>query len=155
MTPPFHIRSAVASDAETIAGFNIAMATEVEKKTIPVSVAVPGVTAVLDDPLKGFYLLAESNGVPVASLMITYEWSDWSNAVYWWVQSVYVVPERRRQGVYAAMYGHVLDIARQAGNVCGIRLYVFDENDRAQRTYEALGMERARYTIFEGSVGAP
>jgi ribosomal protein S18 acetylase RimI-like enzyme len=81
--------------------------------------------------------------------MITYEWSDWRNGVFWWIQSVYVLPEFRGQGVFRALYRHVEHLAREAGTVCGIRLYVENENGRAQTTYEKCGMKRAGYVIYE------
>jgi ribosomal protein S18 acetylase RimI-like enzyme len=83
--------------------------------------------------------------------MLTYEWSDWRNGDWWWIQSVYVAPEYRRQGVYAALYAHVLAGARANPGVCGLRLYVERDNTGAQRTYEALGMEDAGYRMYEAA----
>lgn len=146
------IRKAVPADAETIARFNAVMAVETENITIPDEIALPGAAAVFDDPGLGFYLIAESEGDLAGSLMITYEWSDWSNEMYWWIQSVYVTPVHRRRGVYTALYDHTVDMARRAGNVRGIKLYVFYGNEEAQKTYEALGMHRSEHHIYEAAV---
>lgn len=146
------VRRAVREDAGTIASFNAVMAVETEGITIPDEVAHPGAEAVFDDPSLGFYLVAETDGAIVGSLMITYEWSDWSNALYWWIQSVYVSSEHRRRGVYRALHNGVLELAREAGNVRAIKLYVFEDNERAKSTYESMGMERAHHAIYEMAV---
>jgi ribosomal protein S18 acetylase RimI-like enzyme len=81
--------------------------------------------------------------------MVTYEWSDWRNGTFWWIQSVYVPEASRRTGVYRSLYARVLEMAREAGGVCGVRLYVETANARAQATYAALGMQRAHYELYE------
>ena len=143
------LREATASDAEVIAAFNAAMARETEGIALDRDRLAAGVRAVLDDRSKGFYLVAESQGEVVAQTLITYEWSDWRNGVFWWIQSVYVKPDFRGQGVFTRIYEHVAGLARESGNVCGLRLYVEHENERAQRTYERLGMRRTVYHMYE------
>lgn len=143
------IRRAVSTDAEVIAANNRAMALETEGKALDPATSLRGVARALADPEKGFYLLAERAGQVVGQLMITFEWSDWRDGTFWWIQSVYVAPEARRSGVYRALYEHLLVMARETPCICGIRLYVESENTRAQRTYAALGMQRARYDLFE------
>lgn len=150
MNQPFVIRKAVPEDAPAIARFNIAMAMETESKTLKPEEIEPGVRGLFDKPEYGFYLVAETEAGGVAgSLMITFEWSDWRNGVIWWIQSVYVMPEHRRKGVYRAMYSHVKTLASRQADVCGIRLYVEKENRTAQRTYSTLGMEETHYRVFE------
>jgi len=147
------IRYARADDAEPIADGNLAMALETEGKRLDPDTVRRGVQAVLDDPAKGFYLVAEhrerEDRRVVGQLMITYEWSDWRNANYWWVQSVYVAPAARRAGVFRGLFTHLADQARRAPSVCGLRLYVERENLAAQATYAALGMRHARYHLYE------
>lgn len=152
MNNPFQIRLASPADAETIAAFNSAMSIETEDIALPPENALLGASAGLDDPSLGFYLIAETDGELAGSLMITYEWSDWSNAMYWWIQSVYVAPEQRRQGVYKTLYDRVIAMAQEAGNVRGIKLYVFYGNEGAQATYESLGMHRSEHHIYEAAV---
>ena len=143
------IRKAAADDAEPIAEFNIAMAMETEQKKLERDRIEPGVKALFDHPEYGFYLVAESGDEIIGSLMVTKEWSDWRNGLFWWIQSVYVIPEFRRKGVYRAMYEKVKQLADQAENVCGFRLYVEKENTIAQQTYLSLGMEETHYKMFE------
>ena len=82
-------------------------------------------------------------------MMITYEWSDWRNSTFWWIQSVWVEPKFRRKGVFRALYQAAEERARQQGNVCGLRLYVESNNTRAAETYTKLGMKRTVYEMFE------
>jgi ribosomal protein S18 acetylase RimI-like enzyme len=145
----FTTRAGRPDDAELLAGFNQAMAVETEGKLLDGEIAAAGVRAALERPENGNYLIAEHDGTPVGSLMVTTEWSDWRNGFFWWVQSVYVVPEFRKQGVYRSLYAHVRIHAKSQPDVCGIRLYVENENLGAQKTYERLGMEQTGYRLYE------
>nr|WP_240922366.1 GNAT family N-acetyltransferase [Oleiagrimonas sp. C23AA] len=129
------------------------MAMETEGKPLAAETLTRGVQRVLDQPQRGFYLIAELDGAPVGGLMVTYEWSDWRDGDFWWIQSVYVAPEARRRGVFRALYGEVQTRARRAGAV-GLRLYVETENTRAQATYAGLGMARCHYHMYEAEFGA-
>jgi len=143
------IRRAAVDDAETLARFNEAMAAETEDKTLDPDTVRAGVRAVFDKPEQAFYLVAERDGEVVGSLMITTEWSDWRNADFWWIQSVYVRPEARRTGVYTALYRDVRRRARDTEGVCGLRLYVERDNAAAQAAYEELGMDEPPYRMYE------
>lgn len=142
------IRIASRDDIAHIAQWNTAMAWETEQKALSPAVIGRGVTAVFDEPRRGFYLVAERAGEPVGCLLVTYEWSDWRAGDFWWIQSVYVVESARREGVFRSLYDDAKQRAGQAGAV-GLRLYVETENQRAQRTYAGLGMERCHYFMYE------
>lgn len=146
---PVRVRVAVAGDAATLAGFNRAMALETEARVLETEHLLPGVEAVLRDPSHGFFVVAEAEGGVVGALLITYEWSDWRNGRFWWIQSVYVRPGYRRRGIYRKLYEFVRARARAAGGVAGFRLYVERENVDAQRTYAALGMSETAYRMYE------
>jgi ribosomal protein S18 acetylase RimI-like enzyme len=144
------IRAALPADHEFLAHGNEAMALETEHRTLDPQVVRRGVAAALADPAHGRYFVAEdASGRPVGQLMVTYEWSDWRNGQFWWIQSVYVLPEYRRRGVFRALYGHVDTLARRSPGVCGLRLYVEADNVNAQRTYERCGMVDAGYRVME------
>lgn len=145
------VRAAGRGDIAHIAAWNLAMAWETERKRLDPAVLERGVTAVFDEPRRGFYLVAERDGVPVGCLLVTFEWSDWRGGDFYWIQSVYVVEEARRGGVFRALYDAVAARARAAGAV-GVRLYVETENERAQRTYAGLGMERCHYFMYEAAL---
>jgi GNAT superfamily N-acetyltransferase len=143
------VRAAKPDDAPTIAEYNRRMAFETEKLELDAAVLARGVARALADPAKARYWVAESGGQVAGQLMITLEWSDWRDGWIWWIQSVYVAPEARRHGVLAALYAHVREAARAAGDVRAIRLYVEQENQIAHRAYERLGMQRTHYLVYE------
>lgn len=146
---PLFVRPAELADLDTVAAFNVALARETESLALDLATVRRGVAAVFADPAKGSYRVATQDGAVVGQLMLTKEWSDWRCGWWWWIQSVYVSAEARRGGVYRALHQSVLDDAARAGDVRGVRLYVEQENARAQRTYEAMGMARGKYLIYE------
>lgn len=149
MPESIQIRRAEPPDAAFIVESNIAMALETEDMALAEDVVRPGVAAVLADASLGFYVVAKIGGELAGQLMVTFEWSDWRNGLWWWVQSVYVRPGYRRRGVYSALHRHVADEARTAGGVCGLRLYVEQENAVAQQVYRSLDMHATRYHMYE------
>jgi len=142
------IRKATPEDADVIVDFQQKMARETEHMTLVHEIINKGVNAVFTDSTRGQYWVAEDNGKVVASLLITYEWSDWRNSNVWWLQSVYVLPAFRRTGIFRSMYQYIKDEAYKCG-VAGLRLYVETNNSRAQKTYETLGMKSEHYTMYE------
>lgn len=147
--PNLRIRTAVITDTPFLAEHNHSLAAETENIQLDRGRLRRGVQAILADPGKGKYFVVEDAGKIVAQLLLTYEWSDWRDGVFWWIQSVYVHPDYRRQGVFRLLYEHVLTEARQHDNVCGLRLYVERENERAKQTYDSLGMGQAAYDMYE------
>ncbi|MDM7922349.1 MAG: GNAT family N-acetyltransferase [Pyrinomonadaceae bacterium] len=143
------IRMARPEDARAMVDFNQKMALETEGKQLETETLSAGVNAVFGDPKKGFYVVGESEGSIVGGLMVTYEWSDWRNGWFWWIQSVYIVPEARGTGLYTRLYDFVKQKAAEHGGVCGFRLYVEKENEHAQRVYEKVGMEKTYYLMYE------
>lgn len=146
---PLTIRPAARADVPHLVDWNAAMAQETEAKWLDRHVLARGVEGVFDDPRRGFYLVAEREGVAVGSLMVTFEWSDWRCGDFWWIQSVYVRPEYRRRGVYRRMYAYLRKLAANDRAVVGFRLYVERNNRRAQSTYRASGMGRTHYLVYE------
>lgn len=142
------IRLATVDDSDAIAGFQIAMALETEGKTLDPAIVHAAVEAVFEDEAKGFYLVAQQGGEVCASLLITYEWSDWRNSILWYIQSVYVLPEHRGQGIFRALYNSVYELAQEQ-DVMFIRLYVEVDNHAAQKVYESLGMKRMPYYMYD------
>ena len=147
-----NIRIATAADAASLVAFNQAMALETEGKELAGDKISSGVAAVFGDEKKGFYVVAEDGNDIVGGLMVTYEWSDWRHAWFWWIQSVYILPEMRGQKIYRRMYDFVKAQAAAASNVCGFRLYVETDNTNAQKVYDAVGMSRSHYVMYEEEV---
>ena len=143
------IRRATPADAPVLVAFNAAIAWETEHKRLDPAVLAAGVGAVLADPARGFYTVAERGGEVVGQMMITYEWSDWRNGWFWWIQSVYVAEIARREGVFRVLYRAIEQRAAADPSVIGLRLYFEAENARAQATYRALGMSDTAYGMME------
>ena len=143
------VRPATLTDTEFLVRGNARMALETEGLSLDIERLRAGVRAVFDDPTRGFYLIAEASGEPAGQMMITYEWSDWRNGVFWWIQSVYTAPELRGRGIFKALYARVEALAKEKGGVCGLRLYVEAHNGRAQATYLRCGMRETAYRMFE------
>lgn len=142
------VRAAASGDVDRIVRYNRAMARETEDRELDPGVVRAGVEALLADPRRGTYWIAERDGEVAGQALVTTEWSDWRNAEIWWIQSVYVEPGHRRGGVYRALHRHVRERAREEG-AAGLRLYVDRGNRRARSVYAELGMEEARYVMYE------
>lgn len=143
------IRQGIRTDAETIARFNVALAKETEHFDLDERRTLRGVNGMFDDHSRGFYLVALNENTIVGQLMITYEWSDWRNGVFWWIQSVYVLKEFRGQKVFRSLFERVIAMAKEHGNVCGIRLYAEKGNTSAHAVYAKLGMTVTDYDLLE------
>jgi GNAT superfamily N-acetyltransferase len=147
------VRPALQEDLDTLVRFSTAMARETEGRRLEQTRLRQGTQAVLDSPARGFYLVAEladrSPRRVVGQLLVTFEWSDWRNAVFWWIQSVYVDPAWRRRGVYRTLHRAILERAKRRGDVCGVRLYVERENKAAKAVYARVGLETSSYHMFE------
>ena len=135
-----NVRLARPEDAAMIASFSAAMALETEGRHLDRDRLHHGTIALLHSPDRGFFLVAELEQADdrrlLGQLMITYEWSDWRNGVFWWIQSVYVDPAWRRQGVFRRMHETVMASAKTSQKVCGVRLYVEENNSAAQAVYQ-------------------
>jgi ribosomal protein S18 acetylase RimI-like enzyme len=148
-----NIRDAKPSDAGVIADFNNRLAEETESRSLAQDLIGPGVEALLSDQTKGRYWVAELDDKIIGQIAVSYEWSDWRNGMLWWIQSVYIHSSQRRKGVYSKLYRHVESLAQTDENVIGIRLYLEKDNERAQSTYEKLGMGMTNYRIMQTLFG--
>ena len=143
------VRIATLNDVESIVDFQLKMASETEGIKLHEPTVLKGVTAVISDKSKGQYYVTEINGKIIASLLTTYEWSDWRNGTILWIQSVYVLYEYRRKGIYRNMYSHLKQLVMENDNLNGIRLYADKSNLPAHKTYLKLGMSPDHYVTFE------
>ena len=136
-----------------IADFNARLAWETEHRQLDLGRLTQSVAALLADPAKGTYFVAESpadgTNAVTGQLLITYEWSDWRNGTFWWIQSVYVRKESRGRGIFRALFEHVKKLAQQREDVCGLRLYMEAGNIVARKAYARLGMKPTEYELFE------
>lgn len=150
-----NIRRATMSDLHTVVTFNAALARETENRTLNVQILQSGVEALLQDPSKGWYAVAETSRdcghlVVVGQILVTFEWSDWRNGNFWWLQSVYVHPDYRQKGIFRQLYDYVhTQTHMNPGNICGLRLYVEGTNYEAQQAYANLGFQQTAYHMYE------
>ncbi len=155
------IRPATLEDLDVLTRFSAAMALETEQRRLDLTRLRQGTQAVIDQPDRGQYYVADlrqdalADTVIVGQLLITYEWSDWRNAQFWWIQSVYVHPDWRRKGIYRSMHRTIVHLARSRADVCGIRLYVEGDNTIAKRVYERVGLSPSTYRIYESDFILP
>lgn len=143
------IRLGKVEDAKAIIEFNRAMAREIEDQELSLEKVTAGVHGIFENPALGFYVVAERGARIAGSLMVTFEWSDWRDGMFWWIQSVYVRPEFRRQGIYRRLYEFVKEKGGEEEKVCGFRLYTARTNRVAQKVYETLGMTEIEYIMYE------
>jgi ribosomal protein S18 acetylase RimI-like enzyme len=149
------IRRATLADWPTVVCFNAALASETEQRILNSQVLQSGVQALLKDPGKGWYAVAElslakAHPLVIGQILVTFEWSDWRNGNFWWLQSLYVHPDHRQQGVFRQIYDYVLAQAQSNGEaVCGLRLYVEEHNHQAKKAYANLGFQKTMYHMYE------
>lgn len=153
MSDSLRVRDATVADIAFLADGNAAMARETEHRRLDRDLLERGIAAVFAQPRRGFYLVCERAGEPLGCLLVTYEWSDWRNGEWWWLQSVYVMPAARRMGVFRALHAETLRRMLATPDAIGVRLYVERDNRRAQATYAGLGMAETAYRLYEAGRG--
>lgn len=144
-----NIRKAVPDDIPVIVDFQQKMAYETEQITLDDSVLSSGVKNVFSDHSLGFYLIVENENKIIASMLLTPEWSDWRNSLFLWIQSLYVLPDFRKKGVFKLLYNYVKTMVSQSDKYSGIKLYVDQDNKKAQEAYSKVGMEASHYHLYE------
>jgi GNAT superfamily N-acetyltransferase len=149
------IRRATMSDLNTIVSFNMALARETEHRVLDVRVLESGVEALLGNSGKGWYAVAEKSLdgrqlIVVGQILVTFEWSDWRNGSFWWLQSVYVHPDHRQASIFRQLYEYVQGQAHlNQEPICGFRLYVEEKNHQAHQVYANLGFQKTAYHMYE------
>ena len=147
--PEIVVRQATLDDSTILSQFNMSMAEETEGRQLDQTTVNAGVKQLFRVSRQGFYLMAEVGGSARGSFMITYEWSDWRNGLFWWIQSVYVVPAARRSGVFTSLYQYGKKMGQDDNAACGLRLYMEKDNLPARAVYMAMGMDTTPYQVFE------
>ncbi len=149
MSPELMIRSPTLADAAVIVDFNCRLALESEGRALIPETISTGVQAVLEGRAESEYFLAEMENRVIGQMMLTREWSDWRNGWFYWIQSVYVDPAYRRQGVFKRLYLDAVARVEARADTVGLRLYVETHNRDALKTYERLGMVPTGYEVLE------
>ncbi len=144
----YSIRRAIAADLETLVDFTLEEAREAEGREQAIDSVRCGVRTGLEDPSLATYWVAESaDGRVVASTSAVREWSNFNGGYYWWIQSMFIVPEHRGRGLVGRLLDTVAEAARAAG-ARDLRLYAHESNGRALEAYRRCGFSVAPYTIM-------
>ena len=142
------IREACESDLPSLVEYNLALARETENLDLNKDTLRLGIQNSF--ALQGcHYFVAETEGNVVGQTMITSEWSDWRNGTIWWMQSVYVHPSYRKQGVFSKIFKHIETIAKKKSTIQSLRLYVMKNNQAGLKTYQSVGMNNSGYLVYE------
>jgi ribosomal protein S18 acetylase RimI-like enzyme len=148
MAPQINIREAEEGDFVILVENNKALADETESIQLNADVLREGIANALKRQECNYFVAVISEKV-VGQTMITHEWSDWRNCIIWWIQSVYVHPAYRKQGIFRALFKHIENLAQINPQVKAIRLYVMHNNNSGKETYQSLGMNDSGYIVFE------
>ena len=143
------VRIATRDDAKEIAKFNVLFAKETVNKNVSLAMTTEGVHQVFAKFHNGFYLIATINNEIVGMTMITREWSDWNNGAFYCIQSIFVTDHAHEKEIHDAILDKAKTLAKDHYDVCGIRLYVHQDDTTTQKAYEVLGLEKTKYRIFE------
>lgn len=142
------VRKATIEDLSTLVDFTSEEAKEADGNIKDLKRLAKGVKAALEDhSIAMYWILVDQESKPVGSISALKEWSDWNAGYYWWIQSIYIVPEQRGQGHITALLNTVeKEMKKQNG--LELRLYVHQDNNRAIRAYEKEGFEKSPYEIM-------
>jgi GNAT superfamily N-acetyltransferase len=92
--------------------------------------------------------VAESaEGRLAGAISVVREWSNFHGGHYWWIQSLFIVPEHRGRGLLEHLLDHVAEVAKENGAL-DLRLYAHKGNLRALQAYRRCGFEEAPYAIM-------
>lgn len=149
MISKFQFREANPTDGESIVNFQLAMALETEDLALDEETCKLGVAEVFKNSARGKYHVVQHESKVIASLLIVPEWSDWRNGEVWWIHSVYVLPEFRKEKVFTQFYEYVKSKVQESPNLRGLRLYVDKKNEIAQKVYQRIGMNNQHYELYE------
>jgi GNAT superfamily N-acetyltransferase len=146
------VRRAQLSDLEMLASFAVQEAKEAEGIELsPENVRHGILTALENDFLGRFWVLTRENEELLGNVSVIREWSNWRGGYYWWIQSLFVLPEFRGAGLMQILIDIVKDAAQRGGAI-DLRLYVHGKNERAIKAYQKAGFTESAYRIMRMSV---
>jgi GNAT superfamily N-acetyltransferase len=146
------VRRAELSDLEVLVSFAVQEAKEAEGIELSPENVHRGISAALaNDSLGRFWVLTRENEEAIANVSIIREWSNWNGGYYWWIQSLFILPEFRGAGLMQNLINAVKNAAHREGAI-DLRLYVHGKNERAIKAYNKAGFSESLYRIMRMSV---
>ncbi|MGE0813194.1 MAG: GNAT family N-acetyltransferase [Vicinamibacterales bacterium] len=147
----YQIRPATPADIQDLVAFTLSEALDAEGRTLSRTDVQRGVEGAFAVPARARYWVVELRGAVVASASIVTEWSNFRGGDYWWIQSLYILPEHRGSGLVDVMLRHLVQEAKATGAI-DLRLYGYNTNARALRAYQRFGFREAPYLILTRSL---
>lgn len=147
MAASYTLRDATARDIDRIVAFTVREALEAEGLEVDGAAVRRGVAGAFGDAPLATYWVAECDGSVVANVSVVKEWSNFRGGHYWWIQSIFIVPEHRGTGLLELLIEHVVRVAQAAGAL-DLRLYVHSSNERALHAYRRCGFMDAPYLLM-------
>jgi ribosomal protein S18 acetylase RimI-like enzyme len=143
-----NVRKATTEDLSTLVRFTAQEAEEAEGSRKNIKRLELGIrTALEDHSIAIYWILADETDKPIGSISTLKEWSDWNAGYYWWIQSMYIVPEQRGKGYVSILLDAVVkEMECQQG--LELRLYVHESNTKAIRAYKKAGFEKSPYELM-------
>ena len=143
-----HIRRANIQDLELLTNFTAQEAKEAENLEKIPSTLKKGIKAALEDNSKSIYwVIVDEFNRPFGNVSALKEWSDWNAGYYWWIQSMYILPEYRGKGYIQLLVDEVKKELKKE-NGLELRLYVHDSNKAAIKAYKKVGFVKSDYEIM-------
>jgi len=144
----FKVRNAKLDDLDNLVEFVIAEANEAEGIIKSSEIVLNGIKAGLENPdIARYWIIENENGNPFGNVSVVKEWSDWNCAFYWWIQSMFLLPNYRGIGLMEALLKEV-KLAAENENAIELRLYVHKDNDRAIKAYKKVGFCNSDYNMM-------
>ena len=142
------IRNAKIEEAELIAKYNREAAVEAGNNPLNYDKSIKWVKYIIKNPNSWFFLVFEKEEKVVSILLVTFEWSDWRNGNWYLIQSVFTLPEYRKQWCFKALLKKVKNISSEDINSCWLKLEVRNDNLRAQTVYKNIWFNDSEHQVF-------
>jgi GNAT superfamily N-acetyltransferase len=143
-----HVRRAELKDLPHLVEFTAEEFKEAEGNIrIPDTLEKGIKKALEDDSIALYWILVDDQDKPVGSVSTLTEWSDWNAGYYWWIQSMYLIPDQRGKG-YMSLLLEAVKSEMEHQNGLELRLYVHEKNVVAIKAYQKSGFTHSKYKIM-------
>ena len=101
---------------------------------------------VLSDIDWGFFVLCEEQGTPVGFMNFSYEWSDWRNGMFYWLQTAYT--KDTNEQIFKNMIEFVNSYGKEHG-CCGFRLQTEKKYEEFWKPFVSrLDLVKTHYYLY-------